>query len=84
MFHCDQCGLCCRHIDKVPELKAFHNGDGVCKYLTEDNRCSIYPVRPTICNVDLMYEKVYRHAMTREEFDDLNTASCNMLKAGKI
>ena len=41
MFECNQCGLCCRNIDKIPQLKDFHNGNGICKYL-HDNKCSIY------------------------------------------
>ena len=48
MFSCDKCGLCCRNIDKIPELKAFHNGDGICKFLI-NNKCSIYSLRPKIC-----------------------------------
>ena len=51
MFLCDKCGLCCRNIDKVPQLKEFHNGDGICKFLT-NNKCSIYESRPLICNID--------------------------------
>lgn len=64
MFVYTKCGTCCRNIDRIPELSEYHIGNGVCIYLTEDNMCSIYDMRPDICNVDLMYEKVYRNIMT--------------------
>ena len=51
MFICTRCGMCCRNIDKVPELINFHGGDGVCIHLTDDNLCEIYVDRPDICNV---------------------------------
>lgn len=28
MFKCSKCGLCCRNIDKVPQLKEFDDGNG--------------------------------------------------------
>lgn len=42
MFNCNKCGLCCKNIDKIPELKEFNLGNGVCKHLTNENLCNIY------------------------------------------
>ena len=83
MFKCIKCGLCCRNIDKVPELSDFHTGDGICIYLTRDNTCSIYSRRPNICNVDTMYEDVYKLYMSRTEFDKINMEGCKELQGIK-
>lgn len=83
MFSCDKCGLCCRNIDRIPELKAFHNGNGICKFLI-NNKCSIYNRRPLICNVDRVYEKFFRTSYTLEEFYKLNHQVCMMLKQHKL
>ena len=50
MFDCDKCGLCCRNIHKIPQLKEYDLGNGVCRYLTSNNLCSIYENRPDIYN----------------------------------
>lgn len=78
-FFCDKCGLCCRHIDKVPQLARFDLGNGVCKYLS-NNLCSIYEDRPEICRVDYMYEKFFKNYMTLEDFYKLNEQGCEELK----
>ncbi|WP_399553544.1 YkgJ family cysteine cluster protein [uncultured Veillonella sp.] len=83
MFSCDKCGLCCRNIDRIPELKTFHNGNGICKFLI-NNKCSIYDRRPLICNVDRIYEKFFRTSYTLEEFYKLNHQVCMMLKQHKL
>lgn len=83
MFLCDKCGLCCRNIDKVPQLKEFHNGDGICKFLT-NNKCSIYESRPLICNIDKVYEAFFSNLYTLEEFYKLNYQVCIMLKQHKL
>ena len=79
MFVCTKCGICCRNIGKIPELASFHRGDGVCIYLSDDNLCSIYDVRPDICNTDRMYQKVYKDIMQREVYDEYNTQGCKNL-----
>lgn len=58
MFKCDECGECCRNLDKSPLYAELHNGDGICKYL-KDNRCSIYENRPLLCRVDECYEEFF-------------------------
>ncbi len=37
MFYCDQCGECCRHVQKAEPYRDLDRGDGVCKYL-QDNK----------------------------------------------
>ncbi len=78
-FPCNQCGECCRHIERIPQLVSFDCGDGVCKYL-EENKCTIYEKRPEICRVDVMYEKYYYSQYTREEFYRLNLFGCAELR----
>lgn len=75
LFPCSQCGECCRHIDKVPQLAEFDTGNGICVHLC-GNKCDIYETRPEICRVDLMYEKYFAEQYTREEFYSLNERMC--------
>ena len=81
MFKCDKCGLCCKQVGKFPFMRDYNRGDGTCKFLTDDNTCSIYERRPPICNTELLYERIYSRVMTREEFDRMNTAVCEKLKS---
>lgn len=84
MFSCTKCGLCCKNIDLIPELKEYDSGNGVCKYLTKENLCSIYNLRPDVCNVEKMYEIKYKYQFTREEYDCLNTEGCILLQKGQF
>lgn len=84
MFLCDRCGLCCRNINKIPELREFDTGDGVCIHLSGDNLCDIYSTRPDICSVDKMYGNKYKHMFTKEEYDFLNMEGCKALKAEQV
>ncbi len=83
MFKCSRCGLCCRNINKVPDLKEFDDGNGVCIHLTENNLCDIYYSRPDICNVEKMFEIKYKETFTREEYDQLNEEGCKSLRMNK-
>lgn len=80
MFICTRCGLCCKNIDKIPELSMFDMGNGTCIHLTDDNLCDIYTTRPDICNVEKMYEILYKNYMSREEYENLNMDGCKKLK----
>lgn len=84
MFLCTKCGLCCRNIDKIPELKEYDVGDGVCVHLTEGNLCDIYDTRPDICNVERMFEIKYKDIISREEYEHLNEEGCKLLQAEYI
>ena len=79
-FQCDKCGICCRHIENIPELKEFDSGNGRCIYLSDDNLCAIYKSRPDICNVEKMFYKKYAHQMSEEEYILLNLEGCKQLK----
>ncbi len=68
------------HIDEIPELKEFDIGNGRCKFLLDTNLCLIYDARPDICNVDRMYELIYRSYMSREEYDKKNMEGCKIVK----
>lgn len=80
MFICNKCGLCCRNIDKIPELEEFHKGDGVCIHLSDDNLCDIYSIRPDICNVEKMFELNYKAMMSKEEYEKMNMEGCRVLQ----
>lgn len=79
LFHCTQCGLCCRHIDRVPQLAEFDLGNGTCRHL-KGNLCDIYDHRPEICQVDHMYEVYFKDKYTKEEFYKLNEEVCHLLQ----
>lgn len=83
MFYCSRCGLCCKHIDKIPQLSEYHDGDGICRYLV-DNKCSIYESRPDICNVDYVYKTFFSEIYSLQEFYELNYYVCNELKSDKL
>ena len=76
---CDQCGLCCRMITGIAELKMFDRGDGVCMHL-QGNTCSIYNKRPNICNSKYMFEHHFSRYMTADEFIKKNKESCIKIK----
>lgn len=77
-FPCAQCGECCRHINLIPLLAPFDQGDGVCIHL-RGNLCNIYEDRPEICRVDTMYERYFSEKYTKEEFYELNLRVCKAL-----
>lgn len=80
-FSCDCCGICCQTIDGIKELRDFDLGNGVCKFLDqEEKKCSIYKDRPLVCRIDGMYEAYYAKIMTRERFYCLNHKACKILK----
>lgn len=77
-FICYKCGECCRHLKVIPELKNYHI-NGICKYL-KGNYCSIYNIRPFVCNRFITFEK-YKHFMSEEEFVSILIKYCNKLKS---
>lgn len=86
MIDCSKCNAyCCKAAMRLEWFKKeYDRGDGVCKHLTDDNRCEIYANRPEVCNTDLMYEKYFASKMTREEYDELNTKCCERLSKEKL
>ena len=78
-YDCQRCGACCRHVDRVTEMKTFNRGDGVCKHLTEDNLCEIYSERPPLCNGEYLYKKFFSD-MSVEEFHEIINMLCKDLR----
>lgn len=80
IFPCDRCGLCCRHLEQIPQLKDFDSGDGKCVHLLDNNECLIYNNRPNICNVSKMFELYFKNHMTEEEYIAINMDGCIKIK----
>lgn len=80
MFECNKCGLCCKSIANNPIYKDLDRGDGTCKYLSEDNLCSIYETRPLLCRVDEAYDKLFKNLISREDYYSENYKICDLLK----
>lgn len=79
-FKCEVCGICCKHINFVKELKDYDIGNGTCKFLDlNTNHCKIYNNRPDICNVAKMYDLVYSKMYTEDEYLELNYKGCEEL-----
>ena len=83
-MYCDKCGICCKVfqlIDIPKEIRdELDTGTGICKYLKENNECSIYLQRPDICNSDKMFEIKYKQLMSREEYNHMLNEACETLK----
>lgn len=99
-FRCDMCGMCCRNVKRYkeevyPVLKTWmgeampdcsiEDNDGICVYLKEDNRCSIYDHRPIICNTDEMFNLISRTiGIDKKELIMAQMLSCNINRNNKI
>ena len=81
-FRCSQCGLCCKQIGKVAELKVLDRGDGACRHLNH-NLCGIYETRPLFCRVDEMYQKFFSEEYDLETFYELNYQICKTLQGAQ-
>lgn len=55
-WKCIQCGDCCRtlkwQVKLFPEAAKYDRGDGTCRFLDAENRCSIYEERPHWCRIN--------------------------------
>lgn len=78
-FNCDRCGLCCRSISGIPQLKQYDRGDGVCCHLTDANLCDMYDSRPEVCNVQKMYSR-FASEMSLDDYLTMMELSCECLK----
>lgn len=83
-FYCERCGKCCCSLKKSALYASLDRGDGVCQYYNETTRlCNIYEKRPTLCNVDVYYDKYLQGTMSRDEYYDMNYRICEALKASE-
>lgn len=81
MFKCDQCGLCCMHVNRAVIDYDINMENGVCRYFNKRTKlCEIYDDRPIFCNVDKFYEKYFRDKYSREDYYSVNYDICNKLK----
>lgn len=82
MFHCTQCGECCKRVGMTIWGKKMALPNGVCKWFdSSTNCCTIYNRRPLMCNVDAAYEEIYAGTMSREKFYALNKTECIKLQS---
>lgn len=81
---CTKCGECCRHIGHIPSMKKYAKEDGSCKFLGEDNLCTIYEERPTICNVAKVYEQFFNDTVPEEIFYEKTQEACEKLQKGIV
>lgn len=82
MFHCSQCGECCKHLKNSKIYVELDRGDGICRYL-DQNKCSVYENRPLMCRVDEAYDRLYKDTYTQEEYYKLNYEACEWLKKNR-
>ena len=82
-YPCQKCGMCCRRVDLIPEMRAYNRGDGVCIHLKVDNTCAIYEHRPNLCNGKYVYEKYYSN-MTVKEYHKMISMYCQQNQDGII
>ena len=76
-FPCTSCGACCKSIKLSTLTDWLDRNDGVCKYFDEStNTCSIYEIRPVICNVSSMYNNHYKNIFTWTDFIQINKKAC--------
>ena len=80
---CDCCGLCCRHIDRVPQLKNLDSGDGVYKnFDREKNLCKFIVNSPTCAMLKSVTKKYFSEIYTWKEFLQLNYKIYEQLRCG--
>jgi Fe-S-cluster containining protein len=79
-FACYQCGACCYFLPIVPGYEHYkHDTKGHCKYLLQDNSCSIYEKRPDICRVDVQY-KLQTTISSWDEYCEKSLKVCRKLE----
>lgn len=79
-FVCEKCGLCCKNIGNIEQLKDYDNGKGMCIYLTDENICAIYENRPIWCNVKELYQYLCLD-ISWEKWLELNYYACSVLQS---
>jgi Fe-S-cluster containining protein len=89
-FQCNKCGLCCKEMDKVLDIKKapkrvrrmikrfpFKHKNGVCEKL-QDNICTVYDHRPGLCNIK-KFRKIAFPNLPGEIFYEAKTKNCELL-----
>ena len=83
-FPCKMCGKCCHYVNMIPDVRYLDRGDGVCRYLTSENKCEIYPNRPDLCNGRYLYETFYSKNMSVEDFHRIMLTLCEEIRGGRL
>ena len=84
-FPCTGCGACCRSVRLSELTAALDRGDGACRHLDDvQNICTIYDVRPDICNIKRTYEQHYKSSISWSKFVALNQIACDDLLKQQI
>lgn len=81
-FPCDKCGACCRHLTLFGKAYEWlvDGSTGMCRYFdAATNFCTIYPIRPPICNIEVGYYLYFSH-ISHDEFISQNQMACKILK----
>jgi len=81
-FNCSLCGKCCMLCDRIPELKEYDRGNGVCRYLLKNENsyiCMIYEKRPDICNVKTQWEQNHKEDISLEEYFKKSEEACRII-----
>jgi len=85
-FPCSGCGACCRRAKQTVEQLDITDPNnefyfpykwdetGRCEMLTDDNKCSVYETRPTVCNID---KTISLASINKEWFYKIIITSCN-------
>ncbi|CAA6819796.1 MAG: Unknown protein [uncultured Thiotrichaceae bacterium] len=79
-YACTQCGLCCRNISNIEQLKDFNRGDGTCTYYRPHIGCTIYEKRPLACQIDAGYQVFASASMSLADYYKKNAMVCNELQ----
>lgn len=80
-FPCNQCGACCRHVNRAVETRYLDRSDGVCRHYDEiSKQCNIYEQRPLICQVEKQFLLNYQDQYSWPEFIDMNQIACRILE----
>jgi hypothetical protein len=67
-FPCNQCGACCRHVNRASETQFLDRGDGICRHYqmetaVRDKNTSAY------FQVDKQYQLNYQQQYSWQEFN---------------
>jgi len=86
VFPCSGCGACCRRAKQTVEKLNITDPNnefyfpykwdetGRCEKLTDDNKCSVYETRPTVCNID---KTILLSGIDKKKFYEINIKACN-------
>lgn len=78
MFHCTQCGACCKNIGSNSLYQHLPQKNGVCENFDEtSNLCKIYEIRPLICRIDDFYHTIPEPKIKINTYHEINKNYCN-------